>query len=120
LMSWRAVVTDMGVPSASRTAAYLEKTAMPRFGRLGGGRFYAGPASNKFVVGAGVFSLAEAFAEGVQAIGELARSFGFSTERGEERARGRFAALLQCANKLMQCYRRGKPWLGLDIIRGNS
>ena len=29
LMSWRAVRTLIGVPSASSTAAYLEKTAMP-------------------------------------------------------------------------------------------
>ncbi len=28
-MSWRAVRTLMGEPSASSTAAYLEKTAMP-------------------------------------------------------------------------------------------
>ena len=75
------------------------------FIRDAGGALDARPTGDEFVVGAGVFGLAEAFAEGVKAVGELAHGFGLAAEGGEggeEGTGGGFAALFQGADELVE------------------
>ena len=79
-----------------------------RFGHAVGGGFDSRPACDEFVVGAGVFGLAKAFAKGVETIGELANRFGFAAKRGEECAGSGFAALLQGTDELVQCFPDGR------------
>jgi hypothetical protein len=64
----------------------FKKISFCRLRRAGSSGLNAGPAGDQFVVGAGVFGLAKAFAEGVEAVGELAHGFGFAAESGEQRA----------------------------------
>src|ERR1700688_595110 len=73
-----------------------------RLRSAGGGGFDAGPARDEFVISAGVFGLAEAFAESVEAVGELAHGFGFAAEGREEHAGCRFAALFKRTDELMK------------------
>ena len=88
------------------------------FRRCGGGGFDAGPTSDKFVVGAGVFGLAEAFAQGVEAVGELAHGFGFAAQGGEECAGGGFAALFKGTDELVQGLPDGRAGVGARVPIG--
>ena len=62
--------------------------------------------------------MAEAFAEGVEAVGELSHGFGFAAESGEDRAGGGFAALFQGADELVQGFPDGRAGVGTRIPIG--
>ena len=98
------MISLQGFRLISGSSSFQSQAALPvgRFGAAGGGGLDAGPARDEFIVGAGVFGLAEAFAEGVEAVGELADGFSFAAERGEECAGGGFATLFQGADELVQ------------------
>src|ERR1039458_6823076 len=89
-----------------------------RLRSAGGGGFDAGPARDEFVISAGVFGLAEAFAESVKAVGELAHGFGFTAEGREENAGCRFAPLLQGADELVQGFPDGRAGVGARVPIG--
>ena len=63
-----------------RLVVHTGQEAIGGFGCCAGGGLDAGPARDEFVVGTGVLGLAEAFAESVEAVGELAHGFGFAAE----------------------------------------
>ena len=92
---WGTTISRQGFRlMTSVPLAFKERSLVARQVRhAGGGGFDAAPARDEFVVGAGVFGPAEAFAEGVEAVGELAGGFGFAADGGEELRRRRIRRL---------------------------
>ena len=82
---------------------------------LSSGGFDACPTGDEFVVGARVFGLPQAFAQGVKAIGKLAHGFGFARNRPKQQAGGGIAALFMGADELMQRFPDGQAFVRFRV-----